>query len=143
MRGTWYALWVDAGFEHDAIAAWYPLTTYRSVGPAAALALRNAEISPAKYLATIEDTAACPPMNSEVAHANDAISAANEAVLWQEVAEFLRWRANIALFGRDDALVRAREFGATTVELARRFGWSKQRIDQLTRKSEPARSTRR
>lgn len=131
-HGAWrfYALWVDAGFSHDEIADWYPSTAYRSYGPEVAVQLRSAGFTTSDLREAI--TASAEPGYRDHQFAGlDMISAANRAVLWQEVAEYHRAAAAKAALYRNDALSAARAVGATTTELATRLGWSRQRISQL------------
>lgn len=130
MMRTWYGWWLEAGFTPSEIAEWFPLTTYRCHGPDAAVALRRAEVTAAGFRAAIDEMfrATTGDLDEQL----DAIGAANRAVLMQEVAEFFEWRSRAAALVRNEALTVARQRGATTVDLAARFGWSKQRIDQLT-----------
>ncbi|MGY4644592.1 hypothetical protein [Cellulomonas sp. URHB0016] len=127
---AWYAQWVDSGFTHLEIMDWYPLTTYRTHVPTVATRLIAAGWTSDDFREAIAQRLGGWPERVMT----DADSAAREAVLWHEVSEFYRFRTEVALYARDDALRAARSLGATLAALARPSGWSKQRIEQLTRK---------
>lgn len=133
MQPAWYAKWLDAGFSHAEIEEWWPVTSYRSYGPDAAVVLRSVGLTPPGFLAIamkLIDVPRDPADEPDISL--DAISAANTALVWQEVAEFLQFRRDIAFGRRNSSLSIARDAGATAPDLAARFGWSKQRIHQLT-----------
>jgi len=119
----WYGAWVDSGFTPEEIVEWYPLTTYRTVIPVAAVRLIASGWTPTDFREAII-------RSSEVYQpSKDGDQALRDAVLWDEVAAYHHGQMTAAIVQRDDALCTARKRGMATKTLARHFDRYKQQVN--------------